>query len=376
MHKLLIYKRISILWHGTIGLSFALILMVSGGAYGQPIDSLDLLFTIREIKVDERAANASAARRSALAAVESIAYEKLLQKITQPEGRALLPELTAPQIQTLISGIEVVDEQSSSRRYIATLNVRFEPVNVSQFLAEHGVPHVLSTGRGILVLHAHSDALNEFLWQSSEAMVAAQTSVDWLNRIRQYVFPRGELRERAAVTYSEIEALEATGADTVAGYQGVKSILMIASAWENKPGGGKLTYRFLSSDEAMQGEGAIEQDAAGSQTDSLSIMFETILEKIDTAWRDQLLVDTGTGGDMEALVPNVELQILADIENRLAEVTLVQGVKILSVGLPFSKIGFHYTGREDQLILALRYAGLYLGEYGDQKIIKLSEALD
>jgi len=372
MRKRLIYIKITFLRLAAISVFFGLTLLAGGKTMAQPIDSLDRLFTIREIKVDETAAKASTARQSAFAAAETAAYGKLLQKITQPEGRALLPELTVQQIQAMITGIEVVDEQSSSRRYIATLNIRFEPASVSQFLAQHGVPHVLSTGRGVLVLHAHRDGLSEYLWQPSEASEVARASVDWLNRIRNYVFPRGEIRERLAVTYGEIEALQAGGASVIAAFQNVQSVLMISSDWERRDEGGILTYSFLSSDEALKGSSVVEQGKGGTQAQALAQMFEAILEEIDTAWRDQLLVDTGTGGDMIALVPNTELKILTDVENLLADVTLVQGFEILSVGLPFSQVGFHYTGREDQLVLALKYAGLQLTDYGDQKLLKPS----
>jgi hypothetical protein len=100
-------------------------------------------------------------------------------------------------------------------------------------------------------------------------------------------------------------------------------------------------------------------------------MFEDVLEQIDTAWRDQLLVDTGTGGEMTALIPTTGLAVLTDIKKRLEDVTLVRNFNLMSVGLPFSKVSFHYTGREDQLVLALRYAGLTLDMYGEQKLLKL-----
>ncbi len=370
MRKQLIYKKISDLLLGFVFLFVTLIAPVGAAAQAQSIDSLDLLFTIRHIKVDERASKASQARRTALAKAEQQAYFKLLSKITQAEGRAKLPILSRAEQQALVSGIEVVEEHSSSRRYTATLNVRFEPASVSQFLARYGVPHVLSTGRGILVLHAHKDGLSEYLWQPNIATIQARDTVDWLNRIRQYVFPRGEMRERFAVTYREINAFDARGIKDIASLYKVPSALMISSIWDETDSGGRLRYQFLSSDGGLKASAVIDQTGPAAQKNALIQMYENVLEKIDTAWRDQLLVDTGSGGDMEVLVPTTNLQVLTDIKKRLDDVTLVQGYKILSVGLPFSKVAFHYTGREDQLRLALRYSGLTLGMYGDQRLLK------
>lgn len=371
MRKLLIKQKILCFSVKALVCFVAFLSLPTVGVVAQSLDSLDRLFTIREIKVDERASRASEARRTALSKAEQEAFDILLRKITQPEGREILPELSVQEKQALISGIEVVEEQASSRRYTATLNVRFEPSSVSQFLARHGVPHVLSTGRGIVALHAHRDGLNEFLWQPNPATFAARNEVDWVNRIRQYVFPRGEIRERLAVTHREVAALEAAGKKDIADFHSVQSILMISSIWDIDGDGGTLRYRFSSTDGGGAVAREIQAQGADAQAIALAQMFEVVLEQIDTSWRDQLLVDTGTGGEMEALIPTIDISVLTNIEKRLADVTLVRNFKILSVGLPFSTISFQYTGREDQLVLALRFAGLSLDMYGDEKLLKL-----
>lgn len=330
-------------------------------------DPLDRLFTIQAITLDETASRASEARRTALAKAELEAYEKLMRKLTQPEGRAKLPPLEAREIQAMISGIEVVSEQSSSRRYLATLNVRFEPGLVSQFLASHNVPHVLGTGRGILVLHAHKRALETLLWEPDQTLQAARQEVDWLNRIRQYVFARGEMAERALLTFEEVQNLQSRDAGTLARRYGVRSSLMISSAWTMADGQNQLRYRFFSTDGDIAGENTIRDTA--SEQSALVTMYDAVLDQIDSAWRAQLLVDTGVGDNLRVRIPTTDLATFNTVMERLGDVSLVSGVKTEEIGLPFSVISFDYTGREDQLILALRYAGLVLQDYGDDKML-------
>jgi len=333
-------------------------------------DPLDRLFTIQAIKVDETASRASEARRVALAKAEQMAYDKLLGKLTQPEGRAKLPTVGAREIQAMISGIEVVEEQSSSRRYLATLDVRFEPGVVSQFLAQYKVPHVLGTGRGILVVHAHSRGLQNILWEADATLDAARERVDWLNRIRQYVFPRGEMVERASLTYEEVAHLEARDVLALARRYDVRSALIIASRWhETGPDGAVLDYRFLSTDGNITGDGRILDTP--DEEKALAAMYEDALEQIDSAWRAQLLVDTGQGGVLDVMVSSTELGGYNQVLTRLDDVSLVGDVEQLAIGLPFSRVRFRYTGREDQLVLALRYAGLVLTPYGDERLLAL-----
>lgn len=364
MRKLLRKKELFAVVGGVLTLLSAA-LAPSAGAQDDP---LDRLFTIRQVKVDETAARASEARRTALAKAELEAYGKLMRKLTQPEGRARLPELSAQEIQAMISGIEVVDEQSSSRRYLATLDVRFEPGIVNRFLADYKVPHVLGTGRGILVLHAHSRGLVRTLWEYDAVIAEARAEVDWLNRIRQYVFPRGTMKERALVTVEEVfSTSDELNGDAIASGYGVRSALMIASDWDSATR--QLTFTYRSPDEGVAGEGTIDGQTGEQQ--ALVTMYDTVLEAIDSAWRSQLLVDTGVGGEMDVLVPSSNLTDYSAVKDILDEVSLVGKVSIKEIGLPASRLQFSYTGREDQLVLALRYAGLTLTEYGNEKLLEL-----
>ncbi|TNE66959.1 MAG: DUF2066 domain-containing protein [Alphaproteobacteria bacterium] len=332
-------------------------------------DSLDRLFNIQAVKVDETAVSAAEARKIAFSKAELLAYDKLLRKLTQPEGRERLPQLGELQLQSLISGIEVVDEQSSSRRYVATLNVRFEPSRVSAFFAQYQVPHVLGTGGGILVLHAHARGLSQLLWEQDPVLQKARASVDWLNRIRHYVFPYGAVSERLAVSYEEVNAFNSNAAKKMTDMYGVQAALMIASSWEQGAGGGLLHYRFYSTDGEFSGEGDIA--GAGDEATAIATMYDRVLDENDSAWRQQLLVDTAQGGEMSVLIATESLAALNGIENKLKAVALVQDYQIESISLPVSRLHFRYSGREDQLVMALRYAGLTLRPYGTQRMLEL-----
>lgn len=356
---------------GPVFLLLLILLMPAVPVTAKQDSVLDQLFTIRDIRLDETAANANRARQAALAKAEVEAYEKLLRKITQPGDRALLPELSTAERQGLISGIDFVDEQSSSRRYLATVNVRFEPSRVSAFLASYSVPHVLGTGRAILVLHSHRRGLANYLWDTDQSLEAARAQVDWLNRIRGYRFARGEIRERLAVSAEEVQALRADAALTVASHNRLESAVLISSSLETAADGSRLlAYDYLATDSGVTGTDVVPF-GDGDETAALVAMYDQILEVIDSAWRERLLVDTGRQGEMEVLLPTLSLDNLALVEQRLAEISLLQHFELRQIGLPMSRLYLRFTGREDQLALALRFAGLDLKPYGEQLMIEL-----
>lgn len=354
-------------------LCFAILLAASSGVHARQDTPLDQLFTIRDIQIDETAASANRARQVGLLKAEEEAYQKLLRKLTQPDDRALLPDLSVAERQALISGIDFVEEQSSSRRYVARLDVRFEPGRVSALLASYSVPHVLGTGRAILVLHAHERGLARFLWERDETVEQARQSVDWVNRIRGYRFARGEIRERLAISASEVLDFNTVAALNVAGFNSLESVVMIRSGSVETPGGGKgVRYSYVATDSGVQGEGEVAITEAG-ETSALQAMYDDILEVIDSAWRERLLVDTGQQGELELVIPSRTLEILTEVEKKLAEVSLVQFYELRRIGVPLSTLYLRYTGREDQLALALRFEGLDMKPYGSQIMLELRQ---
>lgn len=333
---------------------------------------LELLFTIRDIKVDETARSAAAARLTALAKAEEEAYEKLLAKLTQEEDRARLPELSLSERQALISGIELVSEQTSSRRYLATLNVRFEPTLVSNFFAEYQVPHILAAGRSILVLHAHKRGLENVFWVPDASVENARGNVDWVNRIRDYKFALGSLRERLALSAEQVQAFDHDAALKVTSINNLDSALVIATEKQFKAdGAASLRYKFYATDSLTTGEGVVDLLSSSSNDEEIGLaqIYGKVLTQIDEAWRERLLVDTGEQATISVLVPTQTSAKWAEIKNKIDGISLVKSVVVDEISVPVSRITVAYTGKQSQLAFALQFAGLDLQPYGDDMMI-------
>jgi len=343
-------------------------------AVAQPAASrMDRLFTIQNIKVDETARSANAARTIAIEKAERIAYDKILEKLTQPEDREKLPALSKEALRTLILGLEIVQEQTSSRRYLGQMNVRFEPTLFSNYLGRHNVPHILSAGKGILILHAHSRGLEQFMWSQDTLLNDARTRVDWSNRIRPYVFPLGALKERLAVTPSMLETAPEDKILEIAADYKLDTVLVINSQWRplatDGSGGAYVAYSYRLSGSNLTGHGQVTQEGAGEE-DHLVKMYENILRDVETSWRQQLIVDTGTGGQMALFITSETLDHYTQVMSRLKTVSLVSDIRITEIAIPLSRISFRYTGNKDQLGLALKFAGLKLRAYGEALILE------
>ncbi|UTW53887.1 DUF2066 domain-containing protein [Kordiimonas sp. SCSIO 12610] len=371
--------------------------VASGNTYqasAQNDDSLlDLLFTIKDIKVDETARTASRARATAIEKAETEAFDKLITKLTQPSDRDRLPEVSHAEKQALMRGIEIVAEQSSSRRYIATFNIAFEPTYVSEFFAQYKIPHVLSPGKGLMVIHGHERGLSSYLWEYDANIETARASVDWINRIRSYQFPAGRIFDRLNLTIDTVKSFDAATALKLAQkYDQASALIIHSKTVSDEDGNQEIIYRYFLTDGGEEAQGiifagndtgnisdtdSVENLSSSTEVMLLSNMYREILEAIDSGWREQLLVDTSTGGVIEAVVPTLSAKQFSDVETRLSDLSLIKSHSVLSIEIPLSKMTFEYSGREDQLVVALKYGGLSLEPYGDGWLLRrVEDSLD
>ncbi len=336
--------------------------------YGE--SASERLFAIQNIQVDQTARSSASAQTNALEEAERIAYDKILSKLTQFEHRDRLPALSRSELQELILGIEVVEEQASTRRYRATLNIRFEPSVFSLFLARHDVPHVLSAGSGILVLHSHIRGLERVMWKSDRTVQQARDQVDWLNRIRSYHFPRGLMHERFIATPQNLMALSAEKAMSFGRPYQLDSVLLIETSWN-----GHLSYSYRLDGQPQVNTGFItsENNTPDTEVAALTLAYGQIISDIEQSWRKQLIVDTGTGGEITVVVRSESLLQFAEIMKRIEDVNLIRNKRIGRIALPSSDISLEYTGSLDQLRIGLDFAGLAMVPFGDKYLLQLKD---
>ena len=96
------------------------------------------VFKVENIEVDETSHTAIAAREKALEIGQKKAWELLVRRLTLPDEKSQLMELSIDEIKGLVQGYEVVRERISPVRYLANLTVLFNPNLVRDFLLEKG----------------------------------------------------------------------------------------------------------------------------------------------------------------------------------------------------------------------------------------------
>lgn len=112
------------------------------------------VFVVAGVRVDETAANASAARDQARLVAYRTAFERLVRRVASADEAArLIPTLVVDDmtIDRLVTGIDIEEERAAANRYVARMTLNFNPNATRTFLRERGFAVLETRGPPVLV---------------------------------------------------------------------------------------------------------------------------------------------------------------------------------------------------------------------------------
>ncbi|GHF27703.1 hypothetical protein GCM10017044_23500 [Kordiimonas sediminis] len=338
--------------------------------------SLDTLFTVRNLQLDETASSAFQARSAAIEKAESEAFDILLSKIIRQSDKDKLPPLSRREKQTLMVGIDFLDEKTSSRRYLATVNIRFEPALVSELLDTYNIPHILEAGGRLMILHAHTRGVKNILWEDDTTLEKARAAVDWSNRIRQPILLESSHNARMNFPFKAVSSIDhRTIASRLRNFNMPSALLISSSITRDyKSVTSRLTYKYGTTRAGGITEDHIQVPGVTLESEETALikMYRNILDDIDERWKAQLLVDTDITGSITLIIATPALKDFINLTDRIAGISLITKHQVVSVKVPVSILEIEYKGTESQLELALGYAGLELVNTVDGKMLQLA----
>ena len=98
------------------------------------------LYNVAKVAVDVTAKDAVVARDTGMAEAEMRAWDILVDRLVPPHARSRVQSFTHDEIQGLVAGVAIGKEEGSDTRYVAVLDVRFDPYAVRRFLASRSIP--------------------------------------------------------------------------------------------------------------------------------------------------------------------------------------------------------------------------------------------
>ncbi len=294
------------------------------------------VYTITDIRVDERAPSVIEAQQTALANARRIGAQRLVEKITLPNDRisaggAYIDSATA---ERLIAAVDVQEETRGGGRYKGVLSVVGNPRSVRAWLDERDIPYIDRQAPRALVVPI-GNGEDDMAWSTTWPEVAN-------GRLAPYV---------TAMTGGYSESAEYVDLrDEMLGLGAERGVL--AKLLGNT---GNYSVRLT----LVTGSGRLPL----GQTSRAPTLFDAVADAealLSDTWKKNSIVRSNSRTIIEASVLYTSIAEWNTLRGALARSPLVSDFQTEAVSRDGALIQFAYAGDNQRLVRDLRQRGVSL----------------
>jgi len=355
-----------------IGLAAAILLALTPFSHRAAVAAGPDLYTVSDIDVDVTAESAVAARDQAILLAQRRAYEKLLLQLADADAAASLPQLDNNQIADLVEDFDVVSERSSTVRYIGKFNFHFRADAVRQLLEESGVRYAVLTSPPMLVLPVLTVDGQSVLWSDANAWFAAWQNHPTGGSLVPVKLPLGDLADMSAIDAPQALAGDVAKLLPLALHYGAQTALVVEAklAADAASGTRQITLAVQRYDAGGLVDSFTDEVAGAVDADQLySQAIDRVMQRIQTAWKQQNLVSSTVAQTVAVAVPIADYRGWLDVRRRLAQINTIQRVDVRSLRIDLARLDIVYVGDLAQLEQALGTRSLTLTDDGGEMVL-------
>ncbi len=319
-----------------------------GRAQAAPVDTK--MFSASGIQVDVTAANAAAAREQAVQEGQKKALMVVMERITPSYVVEQLPELVPDDILNFVQDISVLNEKTSSVRYMATLEVRFNPDAVRELLRQNGLPYVRTSGKPLLILpiYRRSASASPVLWEENNPWLRA-----WINRnVESYMVPlfvpMGELSDLQTVSVDRILRGDLPAAQDLAKRYEAEGILIV----ELVRNGQTFTVKGRAMDEMTASEipnFTFSVPLTKDTATTFARAVRKVVEHLESVWKSEQMVQFNEAASLVALVPVPDLAQWQKIKGRLDRIPIISSYYLQAARAGVMQLTIFFAENIDRL---------------------------
>ncbi|MDF1767393.1 DUF2066 domain-containing protein [Maricaulis sp.] len=343
-------------------------------------------YTVTGVAIDATADNALQAQTAAMRQGQLAAARRLVERLTLAEDRAgtgleLAAHLSESGemvsglglddaiIAEMIAGLEISNEQRSATRYLAELDVTFDPRAVGRVMAAYGVPYVESQSRPLLILPVHEGEGGFSLWDANPWR-AAFTDQDFSHALTPIMVPQrpGSSVPLPISARQALQLDEMALRDTAAMF-GLNRIAVLRAGERD---GIRRFGGYLVSIEA---DGEFVVDTWGPQTvyggwrDAAS----SFVTDREDDWKRRSIVRDFETTSLRVTVLYGGLAEWRRLQAALSRASLVEGAQLDAMSRDGARMTVDYRGQFDQLVSELAERGATLEEHPGLGWVVLSQ---
>jgi hypothetical protein len=346
------------------------------------------------VKVDATADSAAAAREMARIDGQRRALAAVIEHLSGASEPAKPPKLDDKTITDMVASFEVANEHMSAVRYVADYTFHFRPSKVRRLVrvaetpptesgsksspdkspADSGgkspaegasKPSVEGGNRVVVVLPVYQDGSNLVLWDDPNPWRMAWSERPAGSGPGRLVLPLGDAGDLAAIDAEKAGSgkSEALTAITQRN-RGSEAVVVVATARRQ---GEKLAGLDISVKRYRYGHlvdtqaSSFEADAAESEAEFLKRAAESTAAEIESGAKRNAGARSDQPVSLTVTVPITSLGEWVQVRDRLASVSAIRKIDLLSLSRQEARIEVKYVGSQDQLKSSLAEVNLDLG---------------
>jgi hypothetical protein len=327
------------------------------------------------VKVDATAESAAAAREVARIDGQRRALAAVIERLSGASEPAAPPKLDDKTITDMVASFEVANEHMSAVRYVADYTFHFRPSKVRRLVRVAETPPAESTSkspgdkssgekssadsggkspaeggnRAIVVLPVYRDGSNVVLWDDPNAWRVAWSQRPAGSGLGRLVLPLGDAGDLAAIDAEKAGSGKPEALTAIAQRNsGSEAVVALATAQRQ---GDKLAGLDVT----------VKRYRYGHLVDTQASSFEAEPAESEAGAKLNADAHSNQPASLAVTVPITTLGEWVQVRNRLASVTSIRKIDLLSLSREEARIEVKYVGTPDQLKSSLAEVNLDLG---------------
>jgi hypothetical protein len=336
------------------------------------------VFEVRNVVVDVTGESASLARKKALVLAPSLAFRRLLERLTLNEDHKRLPRLDQDGISSLVSSFDVADEKTASKRYLAKLSYKFKQTEVRNLLEKFNLQFAETLSKPVLILPVYQAEGTTVLWDDPNPWRDAWAQAVKFEGMVPLVNPVGDLADFGSIgpeqaikgDRNRLQAIAdryKTGAVIVA-YAQLRLDAVISRQRLDV-----FVTRFGIDPEPITEKLRYHQNKTEPISMFLGRAALAVGKDIENKWKHDNLLKLNRLNVAAIAIPITGIKHWLLIQSRLNGVALIRNLDLVLLALDEARVNLHYVGEPEQLRVALGQADLAMVQEDGEWIIYLAD---
>ena len=319
------------------------------------------LYIVQGVKADATASSSSAAREKAVTEARKKAYDIVLNRIIIDDEKPKVSEPQASELMNFVSEMSVMNEKTSSVRYMADLDFHFNDSEIKKYLEKNSTGYTNTISKPVLLLPIYTDG---------KSIVFADGDNPWLQYLAGLKMPVSVLP--LIIPIGDEEDADHTSA-LLSGRYDAESIdnlkkryktdrIVVAEMQEYESAKG-VSFSLYDLTEEGLGNDSLNFTVSGEKSSPEKIKaaaFNTIRKKLEQEWKKDNVVYFSEASAITVLIPFKDISEWVSIKNTMDKMPIIEHYELKAVKKDRLQVSIVFGRNIDRLMELMDTNGLLL----------------